>query len=44
MTGTHVAVSNPQISQRDTAEKRGRGAPFQMIGWVVLVEAVSDSA
>jgi len=42
VTGVHLAISNPAISQRDTAEKRGRGAPFKMIGWVILIEANSD--
>lgn len=42
VTGTHLGVSNPSISERDTAEKRGRGAPFRMIGWVVLIEANSE--
>ena len=41
ITGVHFGISNQQISQRDTAEKRGRGAPFKMIGWVLLVEGVS---
>src|SRR5690606_21461891 len=43
VTGAHLATSNPTISQRDTAEKRGRGAPFRMIGWVILIEANSEA-
>lgn len=42
VTGVHLAISNPDISQRDTAEKRGRGAAFKMIGWVILIEANSE--
>ena len=42
ITGVHLAISNRGISERDTAEKRGRGAPFRMVDWVVIVEGVSE--
>lgn len=43
ITGVHLVIADPQISNIQTTERKGRGAPFAFVPWVLFIEGVSEA-
>ena len=39
MVGTHLCISNPEVTKVDSAESRIRDTPDQISGWAILIES-----